>query len=458
MNSKPSSPPLGSLGKSAIHRFGLSGWFIFVLSGSVEAACTTSITNSTSSTASFTIYASNVCFINSSTILNAGYNIPLFVSGWNSFPTNTSEIYIYNTGSLSSEKGGIYVDEGAIVSELNNSGSLTVSYNSTFSYSVDTNDIVGVALDYGVVAGTNYYSQINLFSNSGSIQVSGGALNALGLSNNEFGTIQNFSNSGSIETTSTDGYSVGVVNDANALITTFTNSGSISATSTNSSAAGIYNSNGTISTLTNSGSMVAVSTNSTAPGFYNASAAGIYNSGGTIGTLTNSGSISGTSTYSTAYGIYNESGTITTLTNSGSIAGTTYSIENTGGTIGTLTNYQGGNSSSASKTALTYTGNLPSSYYAFVTSTTHYGQLSVTAASGSMTFGIDSASTLAKTKYSNVLTGISSSSINGVSGTLNGLNWKLVDYDTRNHYWNLVVLPSSTNTLTPISTNSSLLC
>ena len=145
---------------------------------------------------------------------------------------------------------------------------------------------------------------------------------------------------------------------------------------------------------------------------------------------------------------FQSSAIISNLTNNGSIS----SARGIGalGTIETLNNGQGGNSSSASTTSLTYAGNLPSNYNIIINSPNHYGQLSVSSPSGTTTFGIYSggvsgvaASTLAKGTYSAVLSGITSSDLTGATaGNYNGFTWRL--NNSSGNIWDLVVTGSST--------------
>jgi hypothetical protein len=176
---------------------------------------------------------------------------------------------------------------------------------------------------------------------------------------------------------------------------------------------------------------------------------GVYN-GSMISSITNNGSIVATNTSTgwsgySGYGIYNEpTGTIGTITNTGSITGALFGINNAGGTIGTLTNGQGGNATSAATTTLTYTGKLPANYFIYVTSTTHYGQVAFASSSGSMTFGVDAGSTLTGGTYTKVLTGITASFLTGSkTGTINGASWTLSLEASSTSNWDLVVVGSS---------------
>ena len=155
---------------------------------------------------------------------------------------------------------------------------------------------------------------------------------------------------------------------------------------------GISN-NGTITTLNNNGSIS--TTGIQAYGIYN-------NSGRTITTLNNTGSIS-TSGSPSSYGIGNL-GTITTLNNSGSIStagGNNYGIFNSG-TITTLNNQQG----KSGNNPLTFSSRLPTNYNIIIASSTNYGQLSITNATGQMAFGISSLSSTNSSIVGQTLTGV----------------------------------------------------
>ena len=133
-----------------------------------------------------------------------------------------------------------------------------------------------------------------------------------------------------------------------------------------------------------------------------------------IANIINDGSISGES----SYGIYNDGPnvSITAITNKGSITGGLFGIYNDRGSIGTLTNGQGGNGKSAETKALTYKGALPSSYFIYVSDKTHYGQTVFTDPTGKMTFGVGAGSNLANGTYKSVITGLTSSFVNAASG------------------------------------------
>jgi len=114
-------------------------------------------------------------------------------------------------------------------------------------------------------------------------------------------------------------------------------------------------------------------------------------------------------------------------------------------TIASLTNYKGGSGSGSASSALQYSGALPTNYWAYLTSPTQYGQLSVTTYSGSMGFGIASGSTLTPGRYASVLNGISASALSGANfGMADGNLWVLKSPSASSKQWDLVVSSLST--------------
>ncbi len=238
-------------------------------------------------------------------------------------------------------------------------------------------------------------------------------------------------NNGTI-TVNTSGFGI-IASGSN--VSSITNAGSIY---NNGTQASISNTN-VLETITNSGSISSADGN------------GVVNNG-TLTSLINSGSIRGGTGVNSA-GVYNNTTrTITSITNTGSIQGV-YGIKNLH-TLVTLNNAQGGNSASASTTALTFTGNLPTNYNIIVNSNTSYGQLSGTSVSGSTVFGIYSGSLLTKGTYTSVLSGLTSgTNVSATSGMYNGTGWRLVLNSGTT--WDLLVDSSATNTLAGIQSNSN---
>jgi len=160
--------------------------------------------------------------------------------------------------------------------------------------------------------------------------------------------------------------------------------------------------------------------------------------GSNIGSIVNTGILSASQNYQGVIEIQNN--TIGSITNLGTITGGNSNIANSSGTLTTLNNSQGAGNVSG---ALTYRTRLPTNYNIIVNSTSGYGKLAVTSGTGSMAFGVYSSSTLTSNLYTDVLSGVSSSSISNltgstVTGTLGLFNWTLQDLD-ENSTWDLLV-------------------
>lgn len=288
---------------------------------------------------------------------------------------NTGTIDLLNNyGTITGNRNQGRIDNGGVITTLNNYGSIV---SSDGGYAVSNAGVITNFLNSGSITATGSRGIWNQsgasfvnFTNTGSMNTDGGSFindGAVGtfnnagsmrdlagvLDNTSGGTFSKLINSGSMSV-GDNGSALGNEGTIISLI----NSGSIIG---GSMSTGIGNS-GTISTLINSG-LIAL----------NDGENGIYNSNNII-TLINSGSIK---TGTTGTGIYNDGGgTITTLTNSGSISPGvgSFGIIN-GGVITTLNNSQGGNQSSPSTTALSFSGNMPTNYNIGFVSPTHYGQL-----------------------------------------------------------------------------------
>ena len=278
---------------------------------------------------------------------------------------------------------------------------------------------------------------INLINNSATIHSDF----SKAILNRDGSVIIDLINSGTLSSTTDDG----VHNGSLSTITKFNNSGTISGDTA------IYN-EGTISILNNS------STGTISGGD------AIHNNG-TITNLINSGTISNTN----RVGIYNLR-SITSLTNS---VGGVISDDGSKGaifndptaSIVTFNNAQGGDSLSASKTAIVYNGKLPTNYNIIIASPSNYGQLAWTnknsgsVAAESTNFGIYSggvdgvvASTVSKGTYTAVLSNLTTSNIGSTrSGIYSGLNWTLALQSGSSSIWDLIFTGGST-----VDTQSSL--
>jgi hypothetical protein len=179
--------------------------------------------------------------------------------------------------------------------------------------------------------------------------------------------------------------------------------------------------------------------------------------GSNIGSIVNTGILSASQNYQGVIEIQNN--TIGSITNLGTITGGNSNIANSSGTLTTLNNSQGvGNVSGA----LTYRTRLPTNYNIIVNSTSGYGKLAVTSGTGSMAFGVYSSSTLTSNLYTDVLSGVASSSISNLSGstvtgTLGLFNWTLQDLNTDNT-WDLLVTsngPAIADTMSSLTDQSN---
>ena len=309
----------------------------------------------------------------------------------------------------------------------------------------------------------NIFGQIGTLSNSGEIIGTAGAsgsINGTVGSNlgrgvgveNYGGTIGSFVNTGSISG------NIGVDNFASAVITNLNND--VGGTITGSTLVGTIsfgtgvNNTGVIHNLINSGSIYGDNVG------VNNSAVYTYTHGNnflaTIGTLSNLGTITAGNGGGTENAAIRNVGVIETLSNMGSIGGGTIGINNTYyGFIGTLLNAQGGASAGGTVGALTYTGNLPTTYLEYVTSTTLYGQLAVSQTDSSYygtigSFAVAAGSSLANGTYASVITGVGTiqGTTTEIRGSLNGVGWELLDMG--GDIWDLIVGvtgPDSINTL-----------
>jgi len=380
-------------------------------------------------------------------------NSSLQVSGASAIYSSGATInftYTGTTGSLLkstwSNGQAIYAPQITGIFTVNNDGQIVTTGAFGIPIYVPSNDVDSIVINNtsnGTITSGNLhygaiyalYSPILTISNDGTID---GVANVAMY--NPFIGNMSLTNTGIIKNTS----SRATIDNA-ATTASINNSGTIQ----NFDSTGIQNASGsTISNLTNSST-----------GTISGSDA-IYNNG-TITNLINSGTISNTN----RAGIYNN-GTITTLTNSigGVISdGGMGAIFNyPSASIATFNNAQGGNSSSASKTALVYNGKLPTNYNIIISSPTNYGQLAWTnknsnTSAGSTNFGIYTGSTVAAGRYASVITGLSVGSFTGATlGTYGGYNWVLDNVS--GSIWDLVFSlsgPSASDTQSSLKTLAS---
>lgn len=364
---------------------------------------------------------------------------------------NSTISNLVNTGIITGYYG-ISTDNGGNISNLTNGS----SSNSTASISaIYVGSLIGTLNNYAVIGGASdgnisVYAggSVNVLNNysTGVIQgYSGGAAIDIG------GAFGDPSTTGTIATINNQGLIKGGTNATGIVIESLGNLGAL-----NNLSGGIIQGNradglenyGTIANLNNAGLIRSFGSggrygvvNSGTITYLNNSGGGtirglniglINNAGGSIATLLNASgaSIEG------AIGLSN-AGNIGALTNLGEITGSSVAsftgIYNTG-TITTLNN---------SQASLIYSGTLPTNYNIIINSISSFGKLAVTSASGSTSFGIYSGSTLAKSTYSSVLSGVTSSNLTGAkSGNYNGFTWSLSN--SSGTIWDLIVTGAST--------------
>lgn len=365
----------------------VSGTDISTMGGvnSGTISCDAASNNPTSAAPVINTSADQSSFTNSGTIKNT------VTSNGNDDPT-----------SFLSTKGiGTFENSGTIGLSTSNSGSGLQLYGSSAIFSVLSNTSTGQIVSYSQDAlYLNNGAKITTLNNAGQIKNLTGD-SAAGIHIRDAG-----SQIGVLNNLSTGSISGGRgIQNRESLITTINNAGSIYGTASTDQTFGIYQQGSTskIVTLNNTGSIYTLASD-TAWSFGDTAAIIVA---GEITNLSNSGSIYGNEL--AVHGIYIRSGgTIGTLTNTGAIYGGASGIYNDG-VIGTFSNAQGGNASTAATTALKYYGNLPTNYNIIVNSATSYGQLNYYKGSAGapslagLNFGVSSTSTLAVGTYSSVL-------------------------------------------------------
>ena len=174
--------------------------------------------------------------------------------------------------------------------------------------------------------------------------------------------------------------------------------------------------------------------------------------GSKITTLNNEGIIS-----ATGYAIsVSGSGEVTTLLNTGTLSASNASYEDIIN-LGTITNFYNDQGYAASD-PVTLWGNLPTNYQIIINSTSDYGQVVFSAASGTTNFGVHSTSSVdTSATYSSVIAGLTSAKLNYTTTgtvTLSGTSytWTLTDADS-DFVWDLnfnLSGPSAADTQTSI--------
>jgi hypothetical protein len=335
------------------------------------------------------ILALGITGASSTSVLAVTCSEPVITIGSGETCSNTrilNQTTISNSGTMN--------DVGGISTILN----ISVITNLT-NFSVITNllNLGGPALQNGTSTDPG---TINLLNNFGSMT---GANRTI---DNVKGSIETLNNYNSITSTGGNAIhndaSIGLINNTFGSLITGLDSG-------------IYNnSSANISNIINAGSI---------------RGADAIGNAGTITNLINSGTISNTS----RAGIYNVSGSITTLTNSvgGVISGSGSRgavFNHPTASIITFNNAQGGDTLTASKTAIVYNGKLPTNYNIIIASPTNYGQLAWTnqnsggAAAGSTNFGIYEGSLITSRLYTGVLQGLADGNVGATTGSYDGMS------------------------------------
>ena len=296
----------------------------------------------------------------------------------------------------------IFIDNSGSNS-LTNSGTIQTETTGNYGHAIHVEDT-------SVTEITN--------SSGGTIKVTDSALNSAAIRINTGGSVNTITNNATISAVGTT-HSRGIISISTATIDRITNTGTISASGASNSNYGIVFWNNSGTSITNSGTIQGTGGNY---GY------GVrIGSSGNISTITNSGTIKGSKD-----GISN-SNTITSIVNTGTITGTSgYSIHNGDGSITNLTNSQNN---------LTLMGNVPTNYYVKVNSTSSYGKITFTSASGSMNIGIADDSTLTEGTYEAVVSGLGASNISNSSGTYisNANHYKYSVSNSSGTQWNLVI-------------------
>ena len=313
--------------------------------------------------------------------------------------TNTGLIDTAGSKNLNSI---LFIDNSGSNS-LTNSGTIQTATTGDYGQAIHVQDT-------SVTAITN--------SSGGTIKVTDSALNSGAIRINTGGSVNTITNNGTISAVGTT-HSRGIISISTATIDRITNTGTISASGSSNSNHGIVFWNNSGTSITNSGTIQGTG--------------GSYGYGirigesGNISSITNSGTIKGSKD-----GIAN-SNTITSIINTGTITGTSgYSIHNVEGSITNLTN---------SQNSLTLIGNVPTNYYVKVNSSSSYGKVSFTSASGSMNIGIADDSTLTEGTYEAVVSGLGASNISNSSGTYisDANHYKYSVSNSSGTQWDLVV-------------------
>ncbi len=336
---------------------------------------------------------------------------------------------------------------------IDNAGTIESTNGSTIRIDVDTTLNNSGLIDADV---TENGQAIQFFQNSGNnsltnsgtirIESTGGFSPAIKVQGSTVSSITNTA-TGMIQSSGATTVAEGIrVDSTGSSVNLITNQGNISATgAVGARGISVLGGSARINQINNSGSITAQGGTGVTNGIV------FFGDGGT--SVVNSGSITGTATDQNANGI-RFARDLTTLNNSGAILGSQHGVS-VGGTLtniintGTITGTAGygvNNDGSItnltnSQNNLTYNGKLPTNYFVKVNSSSSYGKISFTSASGSMNIGIADDSTLTEGTYEAVVSGVSASNISNSSGTYisNANHYKYSVSNSSGTQWDLVV-------------------
>jgi len=336
---------------------------------------------------------------------------------------------------------------------IDNAGTIESTNGSTIRIDVDTTLNNSGLIDADV---TENGQAIQFFQNSGNnsltnsgtirIESTGGFSPAIKVLGSTVSSITNTA-TGMIQSSGATTVAEGIrVDSTGSSVNLITNQGNISATgAVGARGISVLGGSARINQINNSGSITAQGGTGVTNGIV------FFGDGGT--SVVNSGSITGTATDQNANGIrfardlttLNNSGailgsqhgvsvggTLTNIINTGTITGTAGYGVNNDGSITNLTNLQNN---------LTYNGKLPTNYFVKVNSSSSYGKVSFTSASGSMNIGIADDSMLTEGTYEAVVSGVSASNISNSSGTYisDANHYKYNVSNSSGTQWDLVV-------------------
>jgi len=336
---------------------------------------------------------------------------------------------------------------------IDNAGTIESTNGSTIRIDVDTTLNNSGLIDADV---TENGQAIQFFQNSGNnsltnsgtirIESTGGFSPAIKVQGSTVSSITNTA-TGMIQSSGATTVAEGIrVDSTGSSVNLITNQGNISATgAVGARGISVLGGSARINQINNSGSITAQGGTGVTNGIV------FFGDGGT--SVVNSGSITGTATDQNANGIrfardlttLNNSGailgsqhgvsvggTLTNIINTGTITGTAGYGVNNDGSITNLTNLQNN---------LTYNGKLPTNYFVKVNSSSSYGKISFTSASGSMNIGIADDSMLTEGTYEAVVSGVSASNISNSSGTYisDANHYKYNVSNSSGTQWDLVV-------------------